>query len=199
MKIAAEFTASEWPVLRRRLEAGDAKAWERGVEILRARICGRYLDHSRVLLDRHYSGFAVLAIDCAVVEALEQFRCGVDETPRRKGAEFFQNFLTQTRFTEHFTKDTAKLFYNTIRCGILHQAEAKADSLVKKKAAAFVVKQSATGKGLTVNARRFHEELEAAVNDYEAALLSGEVEFRASFIKKMNYIAREPNDIAGVV
>jgi hypothetical protein len=199
MKIAAEFTASEWPTLRSNLEAGDAKAWERGVEILRARLCGRYLNQSRALLSRQYSGFAVLAIDCAVVEALQQFRCGAEETPWKKGIDFFQECLTQTRLGKHFTKPTAELFYNTIRCGILHQAETKADSLVKKKMAAFVVKQSATGKGLTINARRFHEELERAVDDYAEALLSGDVKLRASFITKMKYIAREPNAIAGVV
>ena len=65
--------------------------------------------------------------------------------------------------------------------------------------AAFVVKLSATGKGLTINARRFHEELEAAFEDYAAALLAGDVQLRASFIKKMTYIAREQTGIVGVV
>ena len=139
------------------------------------------------------------AIDCAVVEALEQFRRGADETPCRKGKEFFRDFLTQTRFGRHFTPATANVFYETIRCGILHQAETKADSLVKKKAAAFVVKQSATGKGLIINARSFHSELEAVLDDYAAALLAGDVVLRTAFIRKMKYVARDPTGIAGVV
>jgi hypothetical protein len=91
------------------------------------------------------------------------------------------------------------VFYETIRCGILHQAETKADSLVKKKAAAFVVKQSATGKGLIINARSFHSELEAVLDDYAAALLAGDVVLRTAFIRKMKYVARDPTGIAGVV
>ena len=198
MKIGGDFAAAEWPALRARLEAGEPQAWQRAVEILRARFVGRYLGHAAKLLDRKYSGFAVIAIDCAVVEALEQFRRGVEETPRRKGKEFFQAFLTETRLGSHFTKDTAGLFYDTIRCGILHQAETKADSLVKKKPGTFVLEQSSSGKGLVINARRFHRELEAAFGDYVAALLSGDPKVRASFITKMKYVAREQTGVAGV-
>jgi hypothetical protein len=191
VKIAGEFKATEWPTDRNRLEAGDDEAWKLAVEILRKRLCGRYLDQSRALLDRSYSGFAVLAIDCAVVETLEQFRRGAKETPRRMGLQFFKTFLTKTRFGNHFTEATAQLFYETVRCGILHQAETTADSIVKKKSATFVVKQSTTGNGITINARRFHEELEAALADYVSALLAGDVGLRTSFITKMNFIARE--------
>src|ERR1035437_10631269 len=98
----------------------------------------RYLHHAGELLKRRYSGFAVLAIDGAVVEALEQFRRGEKETPPRKGGEFFRAFLTKTRMGKHFTPEMATLFYETIRCGILHQAETKEDTLVKKNAQQFV-------------------------------------------------------------
>ena len=200
MKIAGEFTAAEWPELRAGLEAGEAKAWGRGIEILRDRVCGRYLNHARLLLAQPYSGFAVLALDCAVVEALEQFRRGKDETPWKQGKAFFRAFLTQTRLGNHFTPAFADLFYETIRCGILHQAETKAYSLVKKKlAASCVVRQSASGKGLVINARAFHDELEAAVDDYAKALLAGDAGLRKTFIRKMAYVAREQTGVTGVV
>ena len=200
MKVAANFEATDWAGLRARLTSGAADAWKEAVSLLRARICGRYLDQARQLLGRSHSGFAILAIDCAVVEALEQFRRGEKETPRRKGKEFFRDFLTQTRFGKHFSVAAAELFYETIRCGILHQAETKADSLVKKKTSAqFVVQQSPTGKGLIINAIRFHAELEAALDDYAEALLEGHAQLRANFIAKMNYIAKVQPGVAGVV
>ena len=136
MRIAGEFKAQEWETLRTRLVAGEQAAWHEAVKLLDDRIRGRYLDHARRLLDEHYSGFAVLALDSAVIEALEQFRRGEPKTPNRKSGTFFKTFLTQTRFKAHFTsEEKAGLFFDTIRCGILHQAEAKEDSLVKKSTA----------------------------------------------------------------
>jgi hypothetical protein len=190
MKIGAEFEAADWPALRTGLASGDAEAWREAVELLRARIDTRYLHHAGELLKRSYSGFAVLAIDCAVVEALEQFRTGEKETPTGKGGEFFQAFLTKTRLVKHFTPETAKLFYQTIRCGILHQAETKEDTLVKKNAKQFVVERSSSGKGLVINAARFHAELNAAFDEYANALLNGDQTLRANFMRKMDHIAR---------
>ena len=199
MKIAGAFRANEWHAMRTRLQAGEADAWCDAVSLLRQRLSGRYLEHARKLLDRRYSGFAILAIDSAVIEALEQFRKGVSTTPSSKSGEFFRDFFATTRFKTFFTPKTATLFYETVRCGIFHQAESKADSLVKKSPASFVVKQSPSGKGVVINARRFHEELEGALEDYVNALLAGNAILRKSFIKKMDHITRCEPDIGAVV
>ena len=185
--------------MRQRLEANEPKAWQEAVQLLKDRVAGRYLAHAHQLLARPQSGFAVLAIDCAVIEALEQFRRGVAKTPRKQSSAFFEAFLTNTRFKSSFSLKTAKLFYKTIRCGILHQAEAEATSLVKKKQAQFVVKLSPAGTGVIINSRRFHEELEAAFNEYTEALLHGGTDLRGRFITKMHYIARSPQSETGIV
>jgi isocitrate dehydrogenase kinase/phosphatase len=133
------------------------------------------------------------------VEALEQFRRGVQDTPPYKGKEFFREFLTTTRFKAHFTEETANLFYETVRCGILHQAETKEDSLFMRKRMTFVVRRSRSGKGLDINARRFHEELESAVNEYAFALCGDQPGMRNNFIKKMSYIARSQSNTGSIV
>jgi hypothetical protein len=199
MKIAGEFQAKDWPTLRTRLKAGEAEAWEEAIKILRQRLGGRYLEQARALLDRPYSGFSVLTIDCAVVEALEQFRQGEPETPYKKSGDYFKNFLTRGRFNAFFSEATAKLFYDTVRCGILHKAESKEDTLVKKSLASFVVQASPSGMGLIINARRFHEELEGALDDYVAVLLADDTKLRRSFINKMNHVAKAQPDAGGVV
>jgi hypothetical protein len=205
MRISGDFEDSEWEALRTRLVAGEQAAWVEAVKLLDQRIRGRYLDHARRLLDERYSGFAVLAIDCAVIEALEQFRRGAPETPWKQSGAFFKAFLTQTRFKAYFTTDAmAGLFFGTIRCGILHQAEAKEDSLIKKGAAHPAAALSKSGAGLVINARRFHEELEGAFDDYKKILdddtpSKAREEHRAAFIQKMDAIARRPTGVSGVV
>lgn len=72
----------------------------------------------------------------------------------------------------------------------MHQAEAEADSLVKKKRTQFVVQLSPSGTGVIINSRRFHEELEAAFEEYKEALRRGYTGLRGHFITKMHYIAR---------
>lgn len=199
MKIAGTFGADEWPALRKRLKADESDAWQEAAILVRQRLGGRYLEHARELLDRAYSGFAILAIDCAVIEALEQFRKGAPSTPYRKSREYYKDFFTTTRFKKFFTEKTAAHFYDTVRCGILHQAESKVDSLVKKSTDSFVVRLSSSGAGVVINAKRFHEELEGALDDYVKALLSGDTALRTLFIKKMSHIARSQPDEGVVV
>jgi hypothetical protein len=205
MQIAEKFTTSDWEKLRTRLEAGEQAAWDEAAELLDRRIRGRYLGHARRLLDQPYSGFAVLALDSAVIETLEQFRRGKPSTPRKKSGKYFKAFLTQTRLKAHFTAAKAKLFYETIRCGILHQAEAKEDSLVKKNTTHPVAVLSKSGAGLVINARRFHEELEGAFEDYKQSLMDGtdsksRKDLRRAFLDKMDAITRRPSttSISGV-
>ncbi len=199
MKIAGTFRTDEWPALCARLKADETAAWHEAATLLRQRLGGRYLEHARELLNRRFSGFAILAIDCAVIEALEQFRKGTLSTPRSMSGAYYRDFFTTTRFRKFFTANRADLFFDTVRCGILHQAESKADSLVKKSAASFVVRESSSGAGLVINAKRFHEELEGALDDYINALLAGDVTLRKSFIKKMDYIARSQTGSGAVV
>ncbi len=197
MKIAGEFKAKQWPRLRKRLGAGDVSAWEEAIVVVRDRLDGRFLKQARQIMDCPYSAFAVLTIDSAVIETLEQFRRGVPETPSGKSGEFFREFLTTTRLKRYFNVERADLFYTTVRCGLLHQGETKLESRVTKKP--FVVRRSRAGKGIRVNARRFHEELEATFEEYVSALLKGDRDLRTAFVKKMGYIARSQPDIAAVV
>ena len=190
MKIGAEFDNSKWPALKTRLKADEADAWREAVTILENRIGGRYLAHGTLILNRSYSGFAVLAIDCAVIEALQQFREGKKETPWKKVGTYFRRFLTKTRFK--FTDDEADRFFDTVRNGILHQAETKHDTVVNKKQEKVIIKNTPSGKGIVINARRFHEELVLAFGDYKRALLNGDKTLRENFIEKMNHVCRTP-------
>lgn len=203
MKTAGKFDHTAWPALKPRLVAGEAAAWQEAVDLLQQRLGARYLDQATHIMSQAYSGFAVLAIDCAVVEALEQFRQGATESRDVDGrsavGKFFEAFLTQTRFG--LSADLARKFYLTVRNGILHQAETKEDTLVNKsKSSAFTIQASPSGDGVIVNAKRFHEELLLAFEDYKNALLVGQPQaLRDKFIDKMDFINRVQPGQAPVV
>lgn len=187
MRISRRHTADDW----RSLDLSNEQDWQTAGGILEDRLQSRYLEHVRVLLRRKTGQFAALALDAALIECLEQFRRGVGKTPNGKGAQYFQTFLTETAFRDHFTAETARLFYRTIRCGLLHQGETTRSSRIKRRSDLPLVTATKDRKGLVLNARLFHEKLEQVVRRYLDELRTpGSTESRRAFRRKMNFICR---------
>ncbi len=89
MKIAPGIDADDW----KRLDLGnpDSSDWERAISIFEYRIRGRFTDavdfliaddEQRPVAERRF-GFAILAVDCFLVETLEAFRQGLTDTRSR--------------------------------------------------------------------------------------------------------------------
>ena len=194
MEIAPNFTDCQW----KQLSFKNERDWIRGVAALRRRLRHRFLKPARNLLRSKRSGFAVLALDCLLIETLQQFREGVPQTPYvRKpnghrvlaSEDYFIAFLTSQYFDAQCDENMAKLFYQTIRCGILHQAEVKESSLVRRDRP--LISLSLDQKGVVVNPVLFHKRVEIAFQKYLVDLRNpAEANLRQRFRKKMNHIAR---------
>jgi hypothetical protein len=169
------------------------REWEVGVETFEDRLRGRFFSIVSRFLDEPFAGFAVLALDCLLIETLEQFRRGEKNTPNQKGEQYFIAFLTRSPFAPDFDDNTARLFYKQFRNGILHQAEIEPPSLVKRGPQWPLVKQLETN-GLIVNRDLFHERLESAFEQYVLSLRNDwGSELRVNFRKKMDFICAEPS------
>lgn len=187
MRISRSFTVDDWKAL----DLSVVEGWNSAVEIFRDRLETRYLEHIRHLLPMKTSGFAVLALDCALIETIENFRRGTRTTPRGKGKEYFVSFLTSSKFTEHFTAARAVIFYSQIRCGLLHQSEAGELSRIKRGGSLPLVSDTTDNKSLILNKMLFHELLEEEIRLYYADLRSGtKPELRLNFRRKMDGICR---------
>lgn len=185
---AKTWTIKEWKEIDFLQEPG----WQKAIEIFEDRIRGRFLDVIDIFECRNGAGFAVLALDCLLIETLQQFREGKAETPRGKSGEYFQLFLTETSFKDHFDNNLADLFYDQIRCGILHQAEVKKSSRVQTKAEIPLIVKDGNG-GITINRRKFHEKLALVFQEYINALRKSDPpdqSLRENFCIKMNAICR---------
>jgi hypothetical protein len=80
-----------------------------------------------------------------------------------------------------------------IRNGILHQGEVKGNARVVITRSAPVVRLTDDGRGIVVNRRRFHREMERYIDDYVAQLRDpANTDLRRKFRRKMNYICRLP-------
>jgi len=191
MRISRKYRVADWTAL----DFGAEDGWQRGVDILADRIKSRVLDIVRQFEGLEVAGFIVLAVDCLLIETLQQFREGVAETPRWKGEEYFVKFLTETRFRRFFDQVSARKFYDHVRCGILHQSEVKGDSRVVIGRRSPLIERVDQGNGLVVNRKVFHRELVLTCDEYLAELRNpANADLREKFKRKMDHICRVGED-----
>ena len=204
------WTDEHWKVLT----FASEHDWDVAVAIFEDRIKYRYLDAIEVLQKddtAHYwehkqrrFGFAMLALDCLLIETLAQFYSGLKssdearETLRLNNTEFYVKFLIEKSFIlkSAFDKPAALAFYRTIRCGILHQAETKEDSLIRflndENNSDKLFKLSDDKKSLKIYWSNFHQIVKSEFETYCAHLRrnDGPDDLRGNFKKKMDFICR---------
>jgi len=193
MQIAPDFDSSEWAGLQ--LNDPLSQDWEKAIAVFRSRIYARFiepadalvaLDAQKPVAERRF-GFAILAIDCLVVETLGAFQEGLKNTDGKSKPTFAKFLSTSPGFRPHFTRSRAQRFYKDFRCGILHQAESGGKSKVWS-VGELIHEDSG---GLTVNRTKFHEQLKADMDSYMAALRDRtNTKLRTNFRKKMNFICQ---------
>jgi hypothetical protein len=187
MHISPRFTVRDWE----RLTFETEQDWQTGIGIFEDRIRGRFLKFVDIIGKCEYSGFAVLALDCLLIETLQQFREGKDETPPGRSGCYFVHFLTETSFRCWFDECKATEFYKKIRCGILHQAEVKGNSRVRIDQDTPLLAWTEGKRGVIVNRKLFHEQLVRVFEEYLCRLRDpSNGEERSKFKKKMDYICR---------
>lgn len=177
------------------LDFSTEEGWQQAVDIFEDRIRGRFLLPIKTLQNetRSYPGFAIMALDCLLIETLQQFYEGVDETPYKKSKSYFHDFLTKTSFSTFFDSSMADMFYHLIRCGILHKAEIKGSSRIWIRKDSPLVMYAPDRKGLHINRDKFHQQLIEEFEEYVNQLrvnTAANAELRRNFKRKMDFICK---------
>lgn len=133
------------------------------VDFIRQRFTERYIEPMRV--DRKKkNGFTIMAVSCLMIESLESFYKGWPDSNRKSQLAFCNFFGRNDNFL--FIKDHAKEFYINIRCGILHQGETTKGWHIRRDGQVFDEKTN------TINAKLFHDQVEASLITYCKELTS---------------------------
>lgn len=170
--------------------------WVKMVAIFRDRLHGRFLEPVDLIAANpeigEFAGFSIMALDCLLVETLNQFYQGLDETPRDHAGQFWIFFQTSEHFKQHLTREVSDTFYRHVRCGLLHQAQTKKGTLIRAdQEKMFTPAPGGLVKGIIVDRERFHNALKQEIETYIGKLeIGGEANqnLRTNFIKKMCYI-----------
>lgn len=191
MEIAPGYTVGDWKQLH--LEYDNPLDWSRAIEIFGTRIRLRFIDPVDVLIaheigrTRGTFGFAILAIDCLLVETMQGFREGVVDHDQQS-KRLIKAYLTERpAFQMFFPSATEALsFYGRYRCALLHSGQTDGDIRIQRHGR--LIDRDPSGR-VDINRTAFHD---AVKREFEAYLLdladSSKVTLRRNFRTKMNGI-----------
>lgn len=183
LRISPRYTSKDWYLLRCS-QQGD---WSKAAKMVKDRLVGRFLRYAGNCLRSPYSGFVVLSIDSLLLETLQQFREGVIDG-RGHSKELVLAFLEGPRFQPEFDKAARDAFYVDIRCGLLHQAEAKRMWLIRRGEQQILTRSPRSG-GYVIDVRLFHQAVRESLNDYLRQITRPKNEdLRRNLWTKMNHI-----------
>ncbi len=183
LRISPRFTAEDW----RKLGPENPNDWSLATAILKDRLHGRFLHYAGNCLRSPHSGFVVLSIDSLLLETIQQFRDGVTNG-NGLSRKLVTKFLEGKRFQPEFDKDARDAYYTDIRCGLLHQAEARRMWLIRRDQPE-LLKPFLHGDGYVIDVRRFHKCVRQSFTDYLDELRRVQsVELRQNLWGKMNQI-----------
>lgn len=126
--------------------------------------------HCRYLLpfektDKKFkNGFSIMANCCLLIETLQSFKNGWEDT-RNKSEQAFKGFLTTDKNFEELKK-LSNEFYKNVRCGILHQGETTGGWTINRKGG----KNIYDSKTKTIDAIRFSQQLKLSLKEYSQSL-----------------------------
>jgi hypothetical protein len=202
-KIAGDLTIGDWLRLKETLGSDFDKdaLWDKAYTFFENRINTRYLKPIEAI--ENYSniegeGFAISAIICSLIEALETFRQGkvykratrgnpLDETKEYfKSQPIFESFLKNREpFKAHFAVgDLATDFYENVRCALLHEAATRNGWKIRIDTTALIEKRT---ESHILNRVLFVKAIKQYMCNYKAELLVNH-ELKKAFIQKLDSI-----------
>lgn len=126
-------------------------------------------------------GFTLMTVACLVIETLESFYQGRSDT-RNHSKQMFRDFFDRDTPLKAF-KNKNNWFFQDIRCGLLHQAEARSGWRILRHGP--LIDKNAK----TINSTLFLQELRKAVAVYSNQIVVDDVIWER-FKKKMNAICK---------
>ncbi|TRB19701.1 hypothetical protein [Rhizobium rhizogenes] len=195
LQISPKYTVAFWRDLDLDPDNPKQDDWLKAIDVLRDRIEGRFIKPAQTLIDvdkaskQHTFGFAILALDCLILETIQGFTQGVTNHTGQSGP-LFRAFLSNWQpFVACLGVDMAATtkadeFYKQGRCA-LHHSGATEKLMVGISGP---MMRFDNGQ-ITVNRTLFHKELAKEFDRYLEALSDPHsVDLRKKFILKMNPI-----------
>ena len=132
------------------------------------------------------NGFSMMTVACLMIEALESFYQGFEDT-KSKSKDCFVSFFKHCDELKEFRGLEEEFYYN-VRCGILHQAETRNGWKISRKKDIPLLSETTR----TINATKFLNQLEKYLTVYCYKLVNSNLvdKLWKKFEIKMNAIIK---------
>ena len=217
MKIAGNLTISNWNKLSKNLNCENDDNWGLAFYFFEERIKTRYINPIKSILeigDNLGEGFAVVNLQCSLIETIESFINGCNseynsrkrKTQWKKGVTIIFNsnkeifisfFNNRTPFKE--LNIDGGLFYQDVRCGLLHETQTKNNWKIKcDTAESGLAYQEINNRNIVekiIHRENFQIYLEKLIARYRISIITRAdfdgipaCELRENFIAKFSHI-----------
>jgi gamma-glutamylcyclotransferase len=200
-ELASDFTVARYHELREPLTATPPNddAWREVISAVQRRIEERFLVPVKELARfddadelPYRPGFAILALDCLLIDTIQSFREGRVTTGDVSPAHSFKTFLSSPRFSD-FTSNDRGEFFQYVRNGILHNGETRKDWKIRIDTERMLERDPIT-KTRTINRQHFHAAIREEFEDLIALLRSRNAAAREVLLRRLDAMAGLPID-----
>lgn len=147
------------------LKSDNMESRAKIVDFIYHRLHNRYLRPLEKLACEYKSGFLTMAACCLLIETLYSFHKGKADT-KRMSEHAFKTFFKEDAAFHDFT-DPSVMFFQNIRCGILHQAQTQGGYCIVRDASPLLDIENRT-----INANTFMAALKDSLDRYKQNLLN---------------------------
>lgn len=213
IKIAGNLTINNWQELNDHLNSEKDENWGLAFHFFEERIRTRYLNPIHAILkmeDNLGEGFAVVNLQCSLIETIESFINGwisefdlkfkkpiwkkdglivkypnSNSTKNLGNCDIFISFFTNREpFSE--LKINGTDFFRSVRCGLLHETQTKNGWKIR----AYQDGKSIDNK--IIYRKKFQQDIETVIENYKKFITINDgnktIELRKNFKEKFNHI-----------
>ncbi|KOS06515.1 hypothetical protein AM493_11085 [Flavobacterium akiainvivens] len=199
LKLFGNKKKNDWIALRNYIiiDSNIKKNWEDVVELLNLRLETRYFKPIEAIQNiKSYQGegFAAITLLCSLIEFLQSsyegkyYLYGVQETEfiYSRSKNIFKRFLTSHYpFLELFDEAKAHEFYESIRCGLLHEAATKDNWKINLRSN----NEFIDFESKTLYTNNFIKAIREYISSYEQQIINDENGLRFKLARKMDSLS----------
>jgi hypothetical protein len=225
MRVAGKLTDNNWKQLACILKPEENENWGNAFHFFEERIRTRYLEPIQSILDMERyegEGFAAVSLQCSLIETIESFINGwvynakKDEKEELEKNSWYKNTLHKENrigsvnsaeiFISFFRKRLpfkkmnvdGLLFYQEVRCPLLHETQTKSNWIIKKCSSA-TKSYCESPSSKIIYRDQFQRDIETVIDDYKKAIIEG-TEFdkkistknlKENFCAKFNHLCKQ--------
>ena len=189
--ISDKYTYEDYLKLNFKIDSPQ-NIWEKAIDIFEDRIVTRYFLAIDKLMERKdiYSmckyGFAIVTLQCSLIDTLAKFRYGKD---KQRNKERFEDFLKEYFIFGSDSEELAKKVYKDIRCGIVHSGATDNKSGLSSEMIELVSVLS--NGGISLDLSILQKKLKQYFDMYTEKLKDkDEYKLRQNFVYTMNIVCK---------